>query len=94
MLKLFLFCLTINYIVSEQILTISVQEKKLMNADEGDLMPLIVKPSEDVNEEIIFKCNGNIRFTYYSTGSCYDTLDEKILPKNSSRNKSRNRNKI
>ena len=54
MIKLLLLSLTINYITSEQILTIYPQKKRVMNSDEGGKIPLIVKPSEDVNEEIEF----------------------------------------
>ena len=49
MLRIFLLYIALSFIDSEQILTISVGEKRVMNADAGGLIPLIVKPSEDVN---------------------------------------------
>ena len=52
-----------------------------MNADAGGLIPLIVKPSEDVNDEIEFKCNSNICYNFHNTTFGYDVSDEKILPK-------------
>ena len=52
MLRLFFLYITINSIISEQILTTSAGEKKMINVDIGDPLPLIIKPSEDVNEEI------------------------------------------
>jgi hypothetical protein len=81
MIKLLLLSLTINYITSEQILTIYPQKKRVMNSDEGGKIPLIVKPSEDVNEEIEFTCNSNICYTFWGSTSEYDVFDEEILPK-------------
>ena len=80
MLRLFFLYICINSIISEQILTISVGEKKMMNIDIGPL-PLIVKPSEDVNEDIEFQCNGNIRYDFYYTNNGIDVGDENPLPK-------------
>lgn len=81
MIKLLLLFITITYISSEQILTISVQEKRLMNTNENGKLPLIVKPSEDVSEDIELACNGNIRY-YPEEGSesTYDLGDETTLP--------------
>lgn len=81
MIKLLLLLLTINYIASEQILTIYPQEKRVINSDAGGKIPLIVKPSEDVNEEIEFTCNSNICYTFWGSTSEYDVYDEEILPK-------------
>ena len=81
MIKLLLIYLIISYISSEQILTIYPQEKRVMNAGEGGKIPLIVKPSEDVNEDIEFTCNGNIRYNFWNTTFGYDVLDLIILPK-------------
>ena len=81
MLRIFLLYIALSFIASEQILTISVGEKRVMNADAGGLFPLIVKPSEDVNEDIIFTCNSNIRYNFYYTTFGYDVFDENPSPK-------------
>ena len=47
-----------------------------MNAGEGGLIPLIVQPSFDVNEDIEFTCNSNIRYNYPNTTFGYDVDDE------------------
>ena len=52
-----------------------------MNTDAGGLIPLIVKPSEDVNEDIIFTCNSNICYNFYYTTSGYDVNDENLHQK-------------
>ena len=52
-----------------------------MNSDIGGKIPLIVKPSEDVNEEIEFTCNSNIRYNFWNTTYGVDVDDEEILPK-------------
>lgn len=84
MIKLLLLFITINFIASDQILTISVKEKRLINAGEGDILPLIVKSSETVAQEIEFQCNGNIRYNP-GDGSdhTYDVgdVDPQNLPK-------------
>jgi hypothetical protein len=81
MIKLLLFYITLNFVASEQILTIYPQEKRVMNSDRGGKIPLIVKPSEDVNEEIEFTCNSNIRYNFWNTTYGEDVFDEEILPK-------------
>ena len=52
-----------------------------MNSDIGGKIPLIVKPSEDVNEEIEFACNPNIRYNFWNTTYDVDVYDDGILPK-------------
>ena len=81
MLRLFFLYISINSIISEQIMTISVGEKKMMNLDINGPLPLIVKPSEDINEDIEFQCNGNIRYDFYYTTNGIDVGDENPLPK-------------
>ena len=62
MKKLLLFLAICNQILSDPMLVFSVQEKIRPNAEEGDLLPLIVTPTVDVTEEIEIQCNGNIRY--------------------------------
>jgi hypothetical protein len=62
-------------------MTISVGEKKMMNLDINGPLPLIVKPSEDINEDIEFQCNGNIFYDFYYTTTGIDVGDENPLPK-------------
>ena len=62
MIKLLLFLIICNQILSDPKFIISVQEKIRPNAVEGDLFPLIVKPTVDVSEETEIQCNGNIRY--------------------------------
>ncbi len=62
MIKLLLFLVICNQILSETKFIISVQEKIRPNAVVGDLIPLIVKSTVDVSEEIEIQCNGNIRY--------------------------------
>jgi hypothetical protein len=52
-----------------------------MNSDIGGKIPLIVKPSEEVNEEIEFTCNSNVRYNFWNTTYGVDVYDEEILPK-------------
>ena len=81
MLRIFLLFIVLSFTASEQILTISAGEKRVMNADKGGLIPLIVQPSEDVNEDIIFTCNSNIFYNFYYTTFGYDVKDENPSPK-------------
>ena len=80
MIRILLFCIFFNIVFSELNLVFSVQEKIMGNAQEGDLLPLIVKPTEDVNEDITIKCNGNIRYRK-SDGHNPDLGDESPIPK-------------
>lgn len=81
MRKLILFFAFFNTICSETNLIFSVQEKIMENVYEnGALLPLIVKPQEDVTDDIEIKCNGNIRYVT-SDGHYPDLSDEEILTK-------------
>ena len=80
MIKIFIFFLSYYLIFSEQILVFSVQEKIMQNSVEGDLLPLIVTPKEDVNEDITIQCNGNIRYRT-SDGGWPDLGDVDPKPK-------------
>ena len=80
-MRLFLFYISINLILSEKSLTISVQEKKLLNIDEGGILSLKVKTSFDVEEDIIFSYNNNICYNFDYTTFGYDVYDEDPLPK-------------
>ena len=79
--KLILFFIFYNAIYSETNLIFSVQEKIMENVyQDGALLPLIVKPQEDVTEDIEIKCNGNIRYLT-SDGHYPDLQDEETLTK-------------
>lgn len=75
MLKLVLFLVISNMIYCEQRFILSVKEKMMENLNDGDLLPLIVKPSEVVPDPIDITCNGKIRYNPpdYTTG--YDLQD-------------------
>ena len=62
MIKLLLFLVICNQILSDRMFIISVQEKIRPNAVRDDLLPLIIKPTVDVTEETEIQCNGNIRY--------------------------------
>ena len=62
MIKLLLFLVICNQILSDTKFIISVPEKIRPNSAVGDLFPLIVKPTVDVTEETEMQCNGNIRY--------------------------------
>ena len=62
MIKLLLFFVICNQILSETKFIFSVPEKIRPNSAVGDLFPLIVKPTVDVTEETEIQCNGNIRY--------------------------------
>ena len=62
MIKLLLFLVICNQILSDTKFIISVPEKIRPNSAVGDLFPLIVKPTVDVTEETEIQCNGNIRY--------------------------------
>ena len=82
MIKLLLFLAICNQILCDPKFILSVQEKIRPNGDEGDLFPLIVKPTVDITEPTEIQCNGNIRYRY-SNGSNPDLLDEEtktIIP--------------
>ena len=80
MIKLLLFLAICDHILSEPMFVLSVQEKIMPNVEEGDLLPLIVKPTVDVTEETKIICNGNIRYRY-ANGSNPDLGDEETLTK-------------
>ena len=70
-----------NYIFSEKILRINFQEKRIMNIDEGGLIPLKVTPSFDVYKDIEFDCNSNIWLKFTYSQNCYDIKSKDSFPK-------------
>ena len=71
--------MTINYIASEQSFTIYPKEKKLKNGERK--IPLIVKPSEDVNQDREFVCSSYIQYHYSDSNDEHFLEDEDNLPK-------------
>ena len=78
MIKLLIFLVIYNQILSDPKFILSVQEKIRPNAEVGDLFPLIVKPTVDVAEETEIVCNGNIR---YRTRDDYNPDLDDVSPK-------------
>ena len=74
MLKILLFLAISNMIYCEPKYILSVKETMMENGD--DLIPLIIKPTETVSEEIEIQCNGNIRYDPPGHTTGYDLQDE------------------
>ena len=66
MINIILLFISFNLILLEQEYIVSVQEKVMKNFEEGDILPLIVTPTEDVTEEVTITCNGIIRYLILS----------------------------
>jgi hypothetical protein len=84
MINIFLFFISFNLILLEQEYIVSVQEKVMKNFEEGDILPLIVTPAEDVAEEETITCNGIIRYLILSgekKGMNPDLSDEDVKTK-------------
>lgn len=76
MFKLLLYLIISNIIYCEQNFILSVKETMMENINVNDPIPLIVKPTEDVSEEVEIKCNGNIRYNPPGVTWGYDLQDE------------------
>ena len=76
MFKLLLFLIISNIIYCEQNFILSVKETMMENININEPIPLIVKPTEDVSEEVEIECNGNIRYNPPGVTWGYDLQDE------------------